>query len=75
MGLASGSQPLPFGHSADAAVDIEGLSVRPRPVFHSRKHTHEGISSLKIICKSYVMKKALFSATKRRMKVLGTVGA
>ncbi|KAG6861893.1 hypothetical protein C0995_010599 [Termitomyces sp. Mi166 len=27
MGLASGSQPLPFGHSADAAVDIEGLSL------------------------------------------------
>ncbi len=28
MGMASGTQPLPFGHSADAAVDIEGLSVR-----------------------------------------------
>jgi protein SDA1 len=27
MGIASGGQPLPFGHSADAAVDIEGLSV------------------------------------------------
>lgn len=27
MGLASGTQPLAFGHSADAAVDIEGLSV------------------------------------------------
>lgn len=27
MGLAKGTQPLPFGHSADAAVDIEGLSV------------------------------------------------
>ncbi|ESK96514.1 sda1 family protein [Moniliophthora roreri MCA 2997] len=28
MGVASGShQPLPFGHSADAAVDIEGLSL------------------------------------------------
>ncbi|KAG6889780.1 hypothetical protein C0992_004198 [Termitomyces sp. T32_za158] len=27
MGLASGSQPLPFGHSADAAVDIDGLSL------------------------------------------------
>ncbi|KAI0736534.1 SDA1-domain-containing protein [Fomitopsis betulina] len=25
MGIAGGSQPLPFGHSADAAVDIEGL--------------------------------------------------
>ncbi|KAG5735521.1 Protein sda1 [Termitomyces sp. T112] len=25
MGLASGSQPLPFGHSAEAAADIEGL--------------------------------------------------
>ncbi|PCH38771.1 SDA1-domain-containing protein [Wolfiporia cocos MD-104 SS10] len=25
MGMASGSQPLPFGHSTDAAVDIEGL--------------------------------------------------
>ncbi|KAJ7074422.1 SDA1-domain-containing protein [Mycena amicta] len=27
MGMASGSQPLPFGHSADAAVDIEGLAL------------------------------------------------
>jgi protein SDA1 len=27
MELASGSAPLPFGHSAEAAVDIEGLSV------------------------------------------------
>ncbi|TRM59483.1 SDA1-domain-containing protein [Schizophyllum amplum] len=27
MGLAEGSQPLPFGHTADAAVDIEGLSL------------------------------------------------
>ena len=27
MGIASGSAPLPYGHSADAAVDIEGLSV------------------------------------------------
>lgn len=27
MGLANGTQPLPFGHSADAAVDIEGLVV------------------------------------------------
>ncbi|EPT01810.1 hypothetical protein FOMPIDRAFT_1161029 [Fomitopsis schrenkii] len=25
MSMAGGSQPLPFGHSADAAVDIEGL--------------------------------------------------
>ena len=29
MGMAKGSQPLPFGHSAEAAVDIEGLVVRP----------------------------------------------
>ncbi|KAF5330676.1 hypothetical protein D9619_005889 [Psilocybe cf. subviscida] len=27
MGLAGGSAPLPYGHSADAAVDIEGLSL------------------------------------------------
>ncbi|RDB21213.1 Protein sda1 [Hypsizygus marmoreus] len=27
MGLASGTKPLPFGHSADAAVDIEGLAL------------------------------------------------
>lgn len=27
MGMASGNQPLPFGHSAEAAIDIEGLSV------------------------------------------------
>lgn len=25
--MSSGRQPLPFGHSANAAVDIEGLSV------------------------------------------------
>lgn len=27
MGLASGHQPLPYGHTSEAAVDIEGLSV------------------------------------------------
>ncbi|KAJ6547221.1 protein required for actin cytoskeleton organization and cell cycle progression [Mycena capillaripes] len=27
MGMASGTQPLAFGHSADAAVDIEGLAL------------------------------------------------
>ncbi|KAF9475067.1 SDA1-domain-containing protein [Pholiota conissans] len=27
MGLASGTVPLPYGHSAEAAVDIEGLSL------------------------------------------------
>jgi len=27
MGMASGTQPLPFGHTANAAVDIEGLLV------------------------------------------------
>ncbi|KDR81427.1 hypothetical protein GALMADRAFT_239316 [Galerina marginata CBS 339.88] len=27
MGLASGNVPLPYGHSAEAAVDIEGLSL------------------------------------------------
>ncbi|KAH0830417.1 SDA1-domain-containing protein [Lanmaoa asiatica] len=27
IGMSSGRQPLPFGHSADAAVDIEGLSL------------------------------------------------
>ena len=27
MGLASGSTPLPFGHSVQPAIDIEGLSV------------------------------------------------
>jgi hypothetical protein len=25
--MSKGGQPLPFGHSADAAVDIEGLMV------------------------------------------------
>jgi len=28
MGLSNGLTPLPFGHTADANVDIEGLSVR-----------------------------------------------
>jgi protein SDA1 len=28
MGIAAGSRALPFGHTADAAVDIEGLAVR-----------------------------------------------
>ncbi|KAJ7702460.1 protein required for actin cytoskeleton organization and cell cycle progression [Mycena rosella] len=27
MGMASGTQPLAFGHSADAAVDIQGLAL------------------------------------------------
>ncbi|KAJ7929376.1 SDA1-domain-containing protein [Mycena leptocephala] len=27
MGMASGTQPLAFGHTADAAVDIEGLAL------------------------------------------------
>ncbi|KIJ99557.1 hypothetical protein K443DRAFT_679820 [Laccaria amethystina LaAM-08-1] len=27
MGLASGHQPLPYGHTSEAAVDIEGLSL------------------------------------------------
>ncbi|KII88862.1 hypothetical protein PLICRDRAFT_40507 [Plicaturopsis crispa FD-325 SS-3] len=27
MGITKGNQPLPFGHSANAAVDIEGLSL------------------------------------------------
>lgn len=27
MGMAKGTQPLPFGRSAEAAVDIEGLLV------------------------------------------------
>jgi hypothetical protein len=28
MGMAKGTQPLPFGHSAEAAVSIEGLEVK-----------------------------------------------
>lgn len=28
MDMANGTQPLPYGHSAEAAVDIEGLAVR-----------------------------------------------
>ncbi|KJA27481.1 hypothetical protein HYPSUDRAFT_35380 [Hypholoma sublateritium FD-334 SS-4] len=27
MGIANGSAPLPYGHSAEAAIDIEGLSL------------------------------------------------
>jgi hypothetical protein len=27
MGMADGKKPLPFGHSAEAAIDIEGLTV------------------------------------------------
>lgn len=27
MGIAGGKQPLPFGHTAGAAVDIEGLAL------------------------------------------------
>ncbi|KAH7889879.1 SDA1-domain-containing protein [Phlebopus sp. FC_14] len=27
MGVSAGRQPLPYGHSADAAVDIEGLAL------------------------------------------------
>lgn len=34
MGLAGGIQPLAFGHSTDAAVDIEGLSVSDLKSYH-----------------------------------------
>lgn len=26
--MAGNSEPLPYGHAAEAAIDIEGLSVR-----------------------------------------------
>ena len=29
MGLSSGTQPLPYGHHRDAAMDIDGLDVSP----------------------------------------------
>lgn len=35
MGLASGSAPLPYGHSAEAAIDIEGLAVSSSCVSHT----------------------------------------
>ncbi|KAF4615384.1 hypothetical protein D9613_002888 [Agrocybe pediades] len=37
MGLASGSAPLPYGHSADAAIDIEGLSLLEDHLQHLRE--------------------------------------
>lgn len=42
MGLAQGSQPLAFGHSEQAAVDVEGLVVRHRhdSSFHSNTDGH-----------------------------------
>lgn len=39
MGIAGGSQPLPFGHSLQAAVDIEGLVV-------SHAYLHFGVYML-----------------------------
>jgi hypothetical protein len=27
MGLSAGTQPLPYGHQRDAAMDIDGLDV------------------------------------------------
>lgn len=46
MTMAGGNQPLPFGHSTDAAVDIEGLvvSVFTR-LFKSRSSYRLGLAS------------------------------
>ncbi|KAF8921593.1 SDA1-domain-containing protein [Mucidula mucida] len=43
MGIASGSQPLPFGYSADAAVDIEGLSLLEDHFQQLRKEDGEDV--------------------------------
>ena len=36
MGLASGSAPLPYGHAAQPAIDIEGLTVNYLNYLYSR---------------------------------------
>ncbi|KAF9050794.1 hypothetical protein BDZ89DRAFT_1126332 [Hymenopellis radicata] len=43
MGIASGSRPLPFGYSADAAVDIEGLSLLEDHFQQLRKEDGEDV--------------------------------
>ncbi|KIY50176.1 SDA1-domain-containing protein [Fistulina hepatica ATCC 64428] len=44
MGMASGSQPLPFGHSADAAVDIEGLNLLEEHLQSLRQESAENVA-------------------------------
>lgn len=56
MGLASGVQPLPFGHSAEAAVDIEGLAVSLNKS-HGLNSFNACVSYWKIIYKSFGTKK------------------
>ncbi|KAG2063847.1 hypothetical protein BDR04DRAFT_1185565 [Suillus decipiens] len=37
VGMSKGEQPLPYGHSADAAVDIEGLMVGQRFLYSKNR--------------------------------------
>jgi len=55
MGMVKGSQPLPFGHSAEAAVDIEGLVVGVYTIALYMKLIEE-ISCLKITSENYAKK-------------------
>src|SRR6202050_1938659 len=59
MGMAKGSQPLPFGHGAEAAVDIEGLSVS----------AHHLISNAKLIAATSCWK-TIFKNSEKRILLL-----
>lgn len=75
MGIARGSQPLPFGHSAEAAVDIEGLVVSHlHPSLGLRAGLMFAVSSFsRTTYKDYEKKMVLAPATKTT-KLLGRAG-
>jgi hypothetical protein len=72
MGMASGTQPLAFGHSVDAAVDIQGLAVRLFLFCIVNKSISMLHSCWKIIYKNFVTRRTLSSG--KMIKRLGKVG-
>lgn len=73
--MSKGGQPLPFGHSADAAVDIEGLMVMW--MSFTTKNMSEPLDSFwKITCRNFAKKRgAVPIMTGRMMKrPLGKAG-
>lgn len=72
MGLAKGNQPLPFGHRAQAAVDIEGLVVSAGNIV-SNSTPIDVISCWKIIFGNSEKKK-MQVREKMKMKPSGIAG-
>lgn len=74
MGMVKGGQPLPFGHSAEAAVDIEGLVVGAYAIALYSKLI-EKISCLKITSENYAKKTTLMEQKiMRTRKMPGKAG-